>query len=106
MESNILSGGLEDLNGLKNILLELDGFKDNNDALVTEEEKLEKAIKFKEKAIADEIAATSKSGRMKLKLLTMSSLKRPVPGLKRSEAGKKNQKAPKYRNELKQKLLN
>lgn len=60
MEGNILSGGLDDLNGLKDILWELDRLKDKNDALVTEEEKLEKAIKIKEKAIADEIAATTK----------------------------------------------
>jgi len=60
MEGNILSGGLEDLKGLKNILLELDRLKDKNDALAKEEEKLEKAIKIKEKAIADEIASTSK----------------------------------------------
>ncbi len=60
MEGNILSGGLDDLNGLKNILLDLDGYMDSNDALASEESKLEKTIKNKEKAIADEIINTTK----------------------------------------------
>ncbi len=60
MESNILSGGLEDLNGIKGIILELNSYKDKNDILVTEESKLEKTIKNKEKAITDEIAGTIK----------------------------------------------
>ncbi|MGB8452682.1 MAG: hypothetical protein WCD89_10140 [Anaerocolumna sp.] len=60
MESNILSGGLEDLNKLKDILLELNGNMDNNDVLVSEESKLEKSIKNKEKAVAEEILSTTK----------------------------------------------
>ncbi|WMJ85518.1 hypothetical protein [Anaerocolumna sp. MB42-C2] len=60
MESNILSGGLEDINKLKDTLTELNDYIDRNDALAAEESRLEKTIKNKEKAITEEIAGTTK----------------------------------------------
>lgn len=60
MGGNILSGGVEEIHTLKEILLELNGYKDNNELLVTEETKLEKSIQSKEKAMSDEIVNTTK----------------------------------------------
>ncbi len=95
MESNILSGELEDLNGLKNILLELDGFKDKNDELVTEEEKLEKAIKSKEKAIADEIAATSKKRKDEIEATYDEQLEKTRSRIKKIRSRKEKSKSAK-----------
>ncbi len=60
MEGNILSGGVDELNTVKESLLKLNVYKENNDVLVTEETKLEKNIQSKEKAISDEIISTTK----------------------------------------------
>jgi hypothetical protein len=60
MEGNILSGGVKDLNDIKNKLLELNEYQEKNDVLNAEEVKLEKSIKNKEKAITEEITGTSK----------------------------------------------
>jgi hypothetical protein len=60
MADSILSGGLDELDKLKNILIELNRYKDENDVLVNEEIRLEKSIKGMEKAISDEINSTTK----------------------------------------------
>lgn len=60
MEDNILSGGLQELNIVKEKLLELNNYKENNHILSAEETKLEKNIQSKEKAINDEIVNTLK----------------------------------------------
>lgn len=95
MESNILSGGLEDLNGLKNILTELDGYKDKSDALVTEEAKLEKTIKNKEKAIADEIAATIKKRKDEIEATYDEQLEKTRSRIKKIRGRKEKSKSAK-----------
>lgn len=60
MESNILSGGIEEINNIKEAIQDLNGFKDKNDILNSEELKIEKNIKLKEKAIFEEILSTTK----------------------------------------------
>jgi len=61
MESgNILSGGIEKLNEIKEYLLELNGNIENERQLKEDDEKLQKAVKGLEKEIADEIARTIK----------------------------------------------
>lgn len=60
MEENILSGGIQELQTVKDTLLKLDGYKENNHILSAEEKKLEKNIQNKEKAINDEILSTIK----------------------------------------------
>jgi hypothetical protein len=60
MDGNILSGGLEELNKVKESLIKLNGYKSDNDNLVIEEARLEKSIQAKEKAISDEISNTVK----------------------------------------------
>lgn len=60
---NILSGGIEKLNEIKEYLLELNGNMENDRQLKEEAEKLQKAVKGLEKEIADEIAKTIKKRR-------------------------------------------
>lgn len=60
---NILSGGIEKLNEIKEYLLELNGNMENDRQLKEETEKLQKAVKGLEKEIADEIAKTIKKRR-------------------------------------------
>lgn len=58
MEGNILSGGLKELNTVKDKLTELNNFRDGCDELTSEEARLEKGIKTKEKEVLEEIAST------------------------------------------------
>lgn len=60
MDDNILSGGIQDLQIVKETLLKLNEYKENNHILSAEEKKLEKNIQNKEKAINDEIVSTIK----------------------------------------------
>jgi DNA repair exonuclease SbcCD ATPase subunit len=58
MEGNILSGGLKELNAVKDKITELNNYRDNCDELTSEEARLEKNIKNKEKDILEEISST------------------------------------------------
>jgi len=60
---NILSGGIEQLNEIKDCLLELNGNMENSRQQKDEAERLQKAIKGLEKDIADEIQSTIKKRR-------------------------------------------
>lgn len=95
MEGNILSGGLNDLNGLKDILSELDGYKDRNDELVTEEAKLERNIKNKEKVIADEIAATTKKRKDEIEAAYDEQLEKTRARIKKIRGRKEKSKSAK-----------
>lgn len=59
-EDNVLTGGIETLYTMKENLLELEGYKQKSAELAKEEEKLEKDISLKEKAINDEISEVTK----------------------------------------------
>ncbi len=95
MEGNILSGGLQDLNGLKDILSELNSYKDNNDVLASEESKLEKAIKNKEKAIADEIAGTTKKRKDEIEATYNDQLEKTRARMKKIRGRKEKSKSAK-----------
>lgn len=60
---NLLSGGVDTLNEIKENLLELQGYQANNTALSGEEKKLEKSINSLEKSIEDEIQTTVRTRR-------------------------------------------
>lgn len=64
--SNLLSGGVEELNEIKENLLELRGNQANSATQLEEEEKLEKNIKSLEKEIAEEIQTTVKKRRSEI----------------------------------------
>ncbi len=95
MEGNILSGGLEDLNRLKDILLDLNGQMDNNDVLVSEESKLEKTIKNKEKAIAEEIVSTGKKRKDEIEATFNEQLEKTRARMKKIRGKKEKSKSAK-----------
>lgn len=59
-EDNVLTAGTELLNTMKENLLELEGWQGKSEKLSQEEERLEKLIQAKEKAMADEVSVTLK----------------------------------------------
>lgn len=61
--SNILSGGVDALNEIKECLLELYGNQSNNDSLLLEEEMLDKSISTMEQDVSEEIQKTTKKRR-------------------------------------------
>ena len=60
MENAILHGGIEELNLIKEHVLELTGYQERNAELIKEETRLEKMITAKEKDLSDEIEHTLK----------------------------------------------
>ena len=64
--SNLLSGGIEQLNEIKECLLERYGYQSKNDTLLLEEEMLEKSIADLEQAIKEEIHKTTKKRRLEI----------------------------------------
>ena len=65
-EGNLLTGGVDKLNEIKEHLLELKGYQENYENLILEEGKNEKSIQSLEKAAADEVSATIKKRRTEI----------------------------------------
>jgi chromosome segregation ATPase len=65
-EENLLSGGVDKLNEIKEDLLELRGYQESYDKLTIEGEKNEKSIQSLEKAASDEVQATIKKRRAEI----------------------------------------
>ncbi len=95
MESNILSGGLDSLHELKDILLELNEYMDHNDVLASEESKLEKTIKNKEKAIADEIVSTTRKRKDEIEATYNEQLDKTRTRIKKIQDRKEKSKSAK-----------
>ena len=66
--ANILSGGLEELNRVKEVLLKLNENQLNSASFLKEEERLEKGIENLEKELAEEIAKTTKKRRQEIEV--------------------------------------
>jgi hypothetical protein len=64
--SNLLEGGIEQLNEIKECLLELGGYQSNNETLLHEEEALENRISSTQKDAEDEIERTIKKRRQEI----------------------------------------
>jgi hypothetical protein len=64
--SNLLSGGLDQLNEIKENLLELHGYQSKSDSLINEEKRLEKSIESLEKTIAEEVQTTIRKRRQEI----------------------------------------
>jgi hypothetical protein len=64
--SNLLEGGIEQLNEMKECLLELGGYRSNNETLIHEEEALENRIGSTQKDLEDEIEGTTKKRRQEI----------------------------------------
>lgn len=96
MDNNsILSGGVEQLNEIKDNLLELRGYQSKNERLLEEEAKLDKSIKGMEKTIADEILSTTRKRRDEIEATfdkQMDKLRARMKRIKDKRDEKKNQK--------------
>lgn len=66
MENAILHAGIEELNTIKEHVLELTGYQERNAELIKEEARLEKLIASKEKDLNDEIETTLKKRKSEL----------------------------------------
>jgi hypothetical protein len=64
--SNLLAGGVEQLNEIKDCLLELYGYQSSNASLLLEEETLEKSIAGLEQSMKEEIQKTTKKRRQEV----------------------------------------
>ena len=66
MENAILHGGVDELNTIKEHVLELTGYQERNAELIKEEARLDKLIATKEKDLSDEIETTLKKRKSEL----------------------------------------
>ena len=66
MENAILYGGIEELNTIKENVLELDGYQERNEELLKEESRLDRLISCKEKDLLDEMETTVKKRKSEL----------------------------------------
>ncbi len=64
--SNLLSGGIEQLNEIKECMLELYGYQSNNETFLLDEEMLEKSIADLEQDIKEEIQKTTRKRRQEI----------------------------------------
>lgn len=63
---NLLTGGIEQLNEIKECMLELYGYQSNNDSVLLKEEMLEKSIADLKQDIKEEIQKTTKKRRQEI----------------------------------------
>lgn len=92
---NLLSGSVDELNEIKEYLLELRGNQANIEALTEEEQRLEKAIKGLEKDIADEIASTVKKRKSEIEDTfdrQIDKVRKRMKKIKKRRSRKKNSK--------------
>ncbi|NLO09994.1 MAG: hypothetical protein GX129_09045 [Clostridiales bacterium] len=82
-EGNLLTGGVDKLNEIKEDLLELRGYQENYESLVIEEDKNEKSIQSLEKAASDEVAATIKKRRTEIESAYDKQLDKTKASIKR-----------------------
>ena len=94
-EANLLSGGVDRLNEIKENLLELREYQDNHEKLIIEEDKNEKSIQSLEKAAADEVGATIKKRRTEIESAydkQIDKLKAKIKKIKDKRDKRKNKK--------------
>lgn len=92
---NLLSGGVEELNEIKECLLELRGNQANIETLTEEEQRLEKTIKSLEKDIAEEIQTTVKKRKSEIEdsfERQIDKVRKQVKKIKKRRNRKKNSK--------------
>jgi len=93
MDNAILHGGIEELNTIKESVLELNGYQERNAELEKEEARLEKLIEGKEKELNDEIDTTIKKRRSELEssyenqLATLNTRNKKIKAKKEKDKG-------------------
>lgn len=95
MDNAILHAGIEELNIIKENVLELTGYQDRNEELIKEEARLNKLIATKEKDLNDEIDATLKKRKSELsatyssQLATLNARNKKIKAKKEKDKGAK-----------------
>jgi len=95
MDNAILHGGIEELNTIKESVLELTGYQERNADLQKEEARLEKLISSKEKDLSDETETTLKKRRNELsatfesQLATLNARNKKIKAKKEKDKGAK-----------------
>lgn len=95
MENAILHGGIEELNTIKEQVMELTGYQERNAELEKEELRLDKLIVSKEKDLNDEIDATLKKRKSELtasyenQLATLTARSKKIKAKKEKDKGAK-----------------
>lgn len=95
MGNAILYAGIEELNTIKEHVMELEGYQDKNEELLREEARLEKVLSSKEKDLAEEIETTLKKRRSEIEssfegqLSTLNSRQKKIKGKKEKAKGTK-----------------
>lgn len=95
MENAILYAGVEELNTIKEHVMELNGYQDRNAELLKEETRLEKLLASREKELEDEIAATLKKRKNAIvssyegQLATLGTRRKKIKTKKEKEKGVK-----------------
>ncbi|TAH68850.1 MAG: hypothetical protein EWM47_07755 [Anaerolineaceae bacterium] len=101
-EGNLLTGGVDKLNEIKENLLELRGYQDNYENLVIEEDKNEKSIQSLEKAASDEVGAIIKKRRTEIENAydkQLDKTKASIKKIKDKRDKRKNKKVSERINE-------
>lgn len=95
MDNAILHAGVEELNTIKEHVMELTGYQEKNEELLKEESRLDKLIFGKEKDLNEEIEATLKKRRNELtetyesQMATLSAREKKVKAKKEKDKGAK-----------------
>lgn len=92
MEDNILSSGIEGLKELREKLVQLDRFQNDNSSISVEEKKLEKAIDNKEKAVEEEVGITIKKRKDEIEATYDQEISKTEEQIKKVENNKSKAK--------------
>lgn len=95
MENAILYAGVDELNTIKEHVLELEGYQDRNEELLKEENRLERQIAAKEKEQSDEIETTMKKRRSEISSVYASQMDTLKTREKKVKARKEKEKGTK-----------
>lgn len=93
--NNLLAGGIDTLNEIKENLLELHGYQTKFDALLSEEDNLEKDIRNLEKSISEEIADTTKNRRQEIESTFDKQSDKTLTRIKRTREKREKRKSSK-----------
>ena len=98
-EGNLLTGGVDKLNEIKEDLLELRGYQDNYEKLIIDEDKNEKSIQSLEKAAEDEVQATIKKRRAEIESAFDKQLDKNKASIKKIKDKRDKRKNKRYPSE-------
>lgn len=101
MENAILYAGVDELNTIKEHVLELNGYEERNAELLKEETRLDKLISGKEKELSDEIETTLKKRRSEITASYESQIGTLNARIKKIKAKKEKEKGMKVSERIK-----